>query len=248
MRNNIIAGCDPTEEILKGSDPLEWCLKYIEEVSEHVAGIKVNPKFFFKFPNGNEIMKKIAELCKQKDLVSIFDEKLSEVGHSNFEGVRAAKVLGYDFITIAAYAGNAKEVINFCRENNIGSINMGLMSNPEFLRESTYINPVTGKNLWQDRLEESLEAGADWLVLGGTYEKENIYFQEFLKRIKDEKVKFLVPGIGAQGGDLKIFLETVKLFGLDQGRFMLNVGRDLMSKENRKEAAKNMDEQSKLLK
>ncbi len=231
----IVAGCDPTLEILNGEDVFVWCKKYLEEVSLYVAGIKVNPKYFFKFPNGNEIMKYIADFCREKDLISIFDEKLSEVGHSNFEGSFAAKSLGFDAVTIAAFAGNAKEVINFCKQNNIAAINMGLMSNPEFSREAEYVNPKTGKFLWEDRLQESLDGNIDALVIGGNFTEANPVFQEFLKQTRISENLFLVPGLGAQGGDPKVFLESVMRIGADPKRFMLNFGRSLMLAGNRQE-------------
>lgn len=225
----IIAGIDPTREIVGEKNLFDWCKKYLESVAPHVAGVKVNPKYFFKFPNGNEVMKYIAEFCKKEQLVSIFDEKLSEVGHSNFEGVIAAAELGFDSVTIAAFASNASEVVDFCEQNNVASINMGLMSNEEFSRESEYKNPQTGKTLWQDRLQESLNSGVSALVLGGTFSQESSLFRNFLKQTEYSEVLFLVPGLGAQGGDPEEFLKSVTDLGMNPKRFMLNLGRSLMN-------------------
>ncbi len=247
-KSNIVAGLDPNN-LEPGTNILEWCLNYMEEVSPYVAGLKINPKYFLDMDNGMEILRKIAEASKEKGLVTIFDEKLSDVGHTNNKGVEAAIGRGYESVTIAPYAGNAEAIIKFCRDSNLGDFgvfNMGLMSNSEFLKEGLeFTHKDTGLTLFESRLNESLRLGFDGLVLGATYSPENETFKRFLKIIKDESCLCLVPGVGAQGGDPEIFLKTIVDNGLDPKRFMLNVGRGLMNSENRAEKARELQKISK---
>jgi orotidine-5'-phosphate decarboxylase len=234
----IIAGCDPK---VGTKNILNWCKKYCKEVEPNVSGIKPNPAYF-QTEEGIKALKWIAKFCKSKNLVSIVDYKISDIGSTNVAWITHAKKMGYDAITIAPYAGNIKETIQACKELEIGSIMMGLMSNPEFILETEF--EMNSKKLMTYRVETSLLENVDALVLGATYKKEDKLFQDFLKLTKDKEVIFLVPGIGFQGGSIKEFLQT----GIDPKKCMLNVGRALMypEKVTRREVAKKLREETNL--
>lgn len=248
-KTGVVAGCDPLVKVgdrfvvRDGKSIKEWCREYIENVGPNVAGIKCNPSDFQSI-EGMEAIAEISKYCRENKIISILDYKISDVGHTNEKYVFATRELGFDCVTIAPYAGNADELINFCRQYELGVCNMGLMSNPEFLNEATYINPSTNSELWLDRLEESIRSGADCVVLGGTYDKENLYFKEFLQRVKKENLLFLVPGLGTrgQGGNIRNFLEALIKNDIDPRRAQLNFGRELMDSESEGEKAQELGE------
>ncbi len=241
--SNIVAGIDP-QGLSEDINISDWCMQYIEDVKDHVAAIKVNPKCFFDLDDGNKILREIAKRCKDNGLVAIIDEKLSDIGNSNKIGADKVQSLGYDAVTIAPFASNAKEIIDHCKQNKFGVINMGLMSDPKFMIESTkYINVKTGRQLLWDRVEESLKAYVDGFVLGGTFKEGGEYyeeFQKFLEVTKDSNCLYLSPGFGAQGGDLKEFLRMLMEKGIDPKSVMASYSRYLMFAENRKEAVKEL--------
>jgi orotidine-5'-phosphate decarboxylase len=99
---------------------------------------------------------------------------------------------------------------------------MGLMSNPEYKREMDFAQ--NGISLWQHRVQESIKAGADAIVVGGTYTHADDAFVQFVSLTKDSDVLYLVPGIGEQGGSVQDFFAT----GIPKERCMINSSRGVM--------------------
>lgn len=232
----IIAGCDPKVGTL---NILEWCEKYLEEVAPYVAGIKPNPAYF-QSEEGLRALKMIANFCKKKNLVSIIDYKISDIGSTNEAWIQYAVELGYDAITIAPYAGNIKETIDLCKKHGIGCIMMGLMSNPEFILETDF--EKDGEKIWKYRVETAMDENVDALVLGATYKKEDKILADFIEITKEKDILYLVPGIGAQGGEVDVFLENIKCLGGDPKNCMLNIGRALINASDRQAEAKKYQE------
>jgi orotidine-5'-phosphate decarboxylase len=253
QKSLIVAGCDPA---VGTPNLVEWCKKYIEEVAPFVAAIKPNPAYFQSVV-GMEALKMITDFCKEKNLVSMADYKISDIGSTNEAWIKHCAMLGFDGITIAPYAGNIKETIEFCKKNNCAPIMMGLMSNPEFIRETdfeTTPNPslaggeegqTRSIKLWKYRVDAALKENVDALVLGATYKKDDLLLQDFAQIVNKEEnnnVIFLVPGIGVQGGTTEDFLGTMKSLEIDAKRCMLNVGRSLMNATDRGVEAKRLQE------
>jgi orotidine-5'-phosphate decarboxylase len=219
----LIAGCDPKID----QQNLEaWCLQYIEEVAPYVAGIKCNPAYF-QSEQGIRAMRRAADFCKQNNLLSIIDYKVSDIGSTNDAWFFFAKDLGFDMVTIAPYAGNIEQAIEGAHRVGLGVISIGLMSNPEFISEA-FFEGEEGNCLWQDRIERAIRSGVDGLVLGATYTSDSDLLEKFVEVIQPSEVLLLVPGIGAQGGSVSDFLQSMESLGLDPKRCMLNVGRSLM--------------------
>lgn len=234
-QTTLIAGCDP---IIDQQNLEAWCLRYIEEVGPYVAGIKCNPAYF-QSEQGIRTLRHIAKFCKHNNLLSIIDYKVSDIGSTNEAWFFFAKELGFDIVTIAPYAGNIEQAIEGAHKAGLGVISMGLMSNPEFISEAFFERD--GICLWQERVEKAIRSGVDGLVLGATCTSNSDLLKKFVEVMQTSDALLLVPGIGAQGGSMSDFLQSIKNLGLDPRRCMLNVGRGLMYPTNctqREEAEK----------
>lgn len=226
-RGNLFIGADPSLDI---SDLPTWVSEYLKEVGGFAGGIKPNPGFYQR-RGGMEALELIPEYCNGNVLLSIVDAKVSDIGKTNIAWMENYKRMGYDAVTIAPYAGNIRETILAAKEIGIVPIMMGLMSNPEFLREA--FAKLNGEDLWRYRIREALEAGVEGLVLGGTYKKENRILKDFADMVREQEVVFLMPGFGGnQGGDLDTFAQAMKEHGLNWEDGMANVGTDIMYPKN----------------
>ncbi|MDI9355034.1 MAG: hypothetical protein QM532_02345 [Cyanobium sp. MAG06] len=68
--------------------------------------------------------------------------------------------------------------------------------------------------------------------MGATYKRDDSLLIDFTNLIKDEDMLLLVPGIGAQGGNIDDFLSSMIYYNINVKNCMLNVGRQLMYPEN----------------
>jgi orotidine-5'-phosphate decarboxylase len=223
MRGNLFIGADPS---LDTPDLPFWISEYLKEVGGFAGGIKPNPGFYQR-KGGMEALELIPEYCRENGLLSIVDAKVSDIGKTNIAWMENYRRMGYDAVTIAPYAGNIRETILAAKEIGIVPIMMGLMSNPEFIREA--LAKLDGEDLWRYRIREAIGAGVECLVLGGTYKKEDMILGEFADVVRDQELTFLMPGFGGiQGGDLDAFAQAMQEHGLRWEDGMPNVGTGIM--------------------
>jgi orotidine-5'-phosphate decarboxylase len=167
------------------------------------------------------------------DIFTIADAKRADIGSTNEGYVTAIfDELGFDAITLHPYLGKAalapflecedKICIILCRTSNPGAGE---------LQELT----VDGKPLY---LHLAYEIATEWnsrnncmLVVGATAPEQ-------LRKVRETvgEMTLLVPGIGAQGGDL----EAVLAGGLNSQRagLIINVSRSVIFADNPGEASK----------
>lgn len=222
-RGNLFIGADPSLDI---PDLPAWVSEYLKGVGGFAGGLKPNPGFYQRI-DGMEALELIPEYCSENGLLSIVDAKVADTLKTNIAWMENYRRMGYDAVTIAPYAGNIRETILAAKEIGIVPIMMGLMSNPEFLREA--YAKLNGEDLWRYRIREALEAGVECLVLGGTYRKEDVILGEFADLVRDQELTFLMPGFGGnQGGDLDAFAQAMQEHGLNWEDAMPNVGTGIM--------------------
>ncbi len=228
--SNICAGLDPSlyevgrgeKGLPKGIGKLEWSLKYIETVAPYVVAVKPNAGYFGNVGERG-ILKKIADKIHQEGLLAIIDSKISDIGSTSEHYIYDYQQLGFDALTIAPYAGNMEQLIEFGHQHNMAVITMGLMSNPEYKTEMNFKNEE-GEKLWASRVKRGLDAGVDGLVVGGTYTTGDRDFIKFIEITKGKDILYLVPGIGAQGGEIEEFLAS----GIEPKKCIINSGRGVM--------------------
>lgn len=213
----VCIGLDPVESKLpKGVKSFYKFNKAIVDATHDlVIAYKPNSAFYEALgPRGIEELKKTIAYIKNKypDVLVILDAKRADIGSSNEGYVTFAfEFLGADAVTIHPYLG--KEAVQpFLDMKNKGVIVLARTSNPG-ASEFQDIKNKKGEPLF---LTVAQKVAKDWningncaLVVGATYPKELALIR---KAVGD--IPFLIPGIGAQGGDVD---KTVKA-GMDSNK------------------------------
>lgn len=213
----------------------------IEETQEYAATFKMNIAFYeARGDKGIQELKLTMEYLQNKypDIFTICDCKRADTGNTNQGYVDSLfDWFGFDAITLHPYLGQ-EALQPFLDRADKGSIILCRTSNPgagEFQDLE-----IKGKPLWQIVAEKVFY---DWnknnnclLVVGATYPKE-------MQKIRDivGEMTFLVPGIGAQGGEIKEVMEAgPNKEGLG---LIINSSRGIIFAEDPKEEAKKLWEE-----
>ena len=228
----------------------------IEQTHEYAAAFKINSAFYEARGDKGivELKMTMDYLIKNyPDIFTILDAKRADIGNTNNGYVKAIfDWLRFDAVTLHPYLGSEalqpflerkdKVSIILCRTSNPGAgefqdLRVSDVGRLEFGRPTSETKP-----LWQIVAEK---VSKDWnknkncmLVVGATYPEE-------MKKIRAiaPDMTFLVPGVGAQGGDLKATLKAgVNGQGLG---LIINSSRSIIFSENPKEEAKKLYEEIK---
>ena len=182
-------------------------------------------------------------------IFKIADAKRGDIGNtSNMYAKAFLENMNFDSITIAPYMGE-DSIKPFLEIKNKWVIVLGLTSNVgakdfQFLKSNQ-------KPLYQNVIEKCMQYGTPenmMFVIGATKEK---YFENIRTFCPDHF--FLVPGVGAQGGDLKLLSQYGMnnncglLVNSTRGIIYASKGKDFAEKA-REEAIKIQQEMNVLLK
>lgn len=220
-----------------GLDQGEWEFnkKIIDQTHDLVCAYKPNFAFYEALGvRGWENLKKTVEYLRKNypEIVTIADAKRADIGNTNLGYVTAIfDELKFDSVTVNPYFGREalqpfldradKGIIILCRTSNPGSGEF-----QDLIWEKVAKNVVSDWNKNNNCL----------LVVGATYSEE-------LKKVRDivGEMTLLVPGIGAQGGDIA---KTVKA-GLNSQRagMIINSSRGIIFAENPRLEAQNLREE-----
>ncbi len=213
----------------------------IDETHEYAAAYKPNSAYYeARGVAGLEELKMTVEYLNKNypDIFTILDAKRGDTGNTNLGYITSVfDWLGFDAVTLHPYLGQ-EAVQPFLNRADKASIILCRTSNPgsgEFQDLES-----GGKNLWQTVAENVKNK---WnknnncmLVVGATYPED-------MKKIREitGDMTFLVPGIGAQGGDL----EKVMKAGLNKEGLglIINSSRGIIFAENPKEEARKLCEE-----
>ena len=211
----------------------EWI---IDQTAQYAAAIKLNAAFYeARGAEGVAEMERTVEYVRARypELVTICDAKRADIGNTNKGYVEAIfDRMGFDAVTLHPYLGREalepflsrqdKMCIVLCRTSNAGA--------GEF--QDLIVN---ARPLW---LAVAERVSSEWdvdgncaLVVGATYPEE-------MRRIREvaPRTMMLVPGIGAQGGDVQAAVRA----GLDtRGAGMLvSASRSILFSEEPSAAAR----------
>ena len=172
------------------------------------------------------------------DIFTICDAKRADIGNTNTGYVRAIfDELGFDAITLHPYLGK-EALMPFLERTDKVSIILCRTSNPQ---SGEFQNLTVGdKPLWRV-VAERIATGWNthnncMLVMGATYPQE-------LDGLRDVigDVPLLIPGIGAQGGDLAgVIRYGVAKNGLG---LIINASRSVIFSQNPEHAAQTLQTQ-----
>jgi len=213
----------------------------IEETHEFVSAFKPNSAFYEARGDKGALELKMTMdylIANHPDIVTILDAKRGDIGNTNNGYVQSIfDWLNFDAVTLYSYLGKEaiqpfldrkdKASIILCRTSNSGSGEFQDML-------------VDDKPFWQIVAEK---ISNEWntnnncmLVVGATYPHE-------MKKIREivGKMTFLVPGVGAQGGNVKEVMDSGK--NSEGLGLIINSSRGIIFSDNPKsEAQKLRDE------
>lgn len=210
QKNNslLCIGLDPDQtKIPNQLGAFEFCKEIVDATADLVCAYKPNSAFFeSRGADGIAALKRLCQYVRSKDLPVILDYKRGDIGNSNEHYAKFAfEYLEADAITVQPYQGQAavqafldhkdKGIIVLCRTSNEGA--------GEFQDLD-----VSGQPLY---LKVAQNVAHDWnangncmLVVGATAPDE-------LARVREavgDQMYLLVPGVGAQGGDVAATLKA----------------------------------------
>lgn len=181
----------------------------IDATVEHVCAFKPNTAFYEQ--SGEAGIKQLKQTCDyiretHPQIPIILDAKRADIGNTNNGYVDFAfQYLGVDAITIHPYLGR-EAVQPFLDQTDKGCIVLARTSNPGAGEFQDLV--IDNKPLY---LKVATSVATDWntnnncmLVTGATYPEE----LKTIRQAVGDTLFFLVPGIGAQGGDLEKTLEA----------------------------------------
>ncbi len=199
LGTHLCVGLDPVAERLPpGVNLVEFCLRVMEAAAPFVCAFKPNSAFFeAEGPAGWTALLEVMRYGQELGVPMILDAKRGDIGDTARLYAKAALgALGADGLTVSPYLGR-EAIIPFleynetalifvlCATSNPFSEEVQGGPDPLFLRVAKIV---------KDLSSQYPHAG---LVVGGTR-------PETMAAIRDcaPGLPWLVPGIGAQGGDL----------------------------------------------
>lgn len=214
----------------------------IDQTAPYAAAFKLNTAFYeARGAQGWAEMAATIDYLNRHhpQAITICDAKRADIGSTNEGYVKAVfDDLGFDAITLHPYLGH-EAMQPFLQRNDHACIVLCRTSNPgsgEFQSLD-----LAGRPLWQ---HVALTVRDEWnknnncmLVIGATYPDD-------LRRARllvGDTLPFLVPGVGAQGGDVKAVVQN----GVDsRGRgLLINASRSIIFADDPENAARTLRDQ-----
>ena len=207
---------------------LNFCLDVLDQTADFCIAAKPNQEYISDF--SLEQHRTLTGTIHSHGLLAIYDCKLGDIGSTAQSGLFHYNRFGYDAITVDPFAGNLDEIVKTAHSYAppLGTIVWVLPTNPEsvYLKEAR----IGDKPLYVVIAEKVKKSGADGCVVGATGHVTKDDITTIRGIVGDDNI-FLVPGVGAQGGNE----EKVIRYG---GRnLIINVGRDIIYTENPRNAA-----------
>jgi orotidine-5'-phosphate decarboxylase len=195
----LCVGLDPDPQRIDGgaAGALRHCLEVVRQTEEHVCCFKPNSAFWEQYgPDGWKALMELRD--EASDTPFLFDAKRGDMGNTmRAYALAAFTTLGMDAATVNPYLG-ADSIEEFTRYKDRGVYVLCRTSNPG--AASLQHLETAGKPLYLHvaSLAEGLnQDGNVGLVVGATAP------EQIAELRRETDLPFLIPGIGAQGGDLE---------------------------------------------
>jgi orotidine-5'-phosphate decarboxylase len=239
-RSWLCIGLDPDPELMPGVDVLQFNKAIIESTSDLVCAYKPNLAFYEALgTEGLAILEKTVKHIPA-DIPVIADAKRGDIGNTARAYARALfSVLGFDAATVNPYLGydslepfidyRDKGVFILCRTSNKGATDF-----QDLRTDGLPLYEAVAQKAQEWNIHSNIG-----LVVGATYPEE-------LRKVRSicPEMPLLIPGIGAQGGDMA----SAVGYGVDARgeKAIINVSRQILYASKEKdfaEAARNIAEQ-----
>ena len=215
--SNLCVGLDPRPDLMEG-DLAVYLKDVVTETLPYVAAFKPNIAYFEQF--GAPGMFVLEEVLRSipEEVPVILDVKRSDIPETQkFYAKAYFDRWGVDAVTLNPYMG-FDSIVPFAEYEHKGVYLLGVTSNPG--SADLQMAQVNGQYVFE-RVVQMATRGLDYpaavgLVLGLT----NIT-PEVWDRIED--VPLLVPGLGAQGGDVSLLSRSVR-----KAPLLVNVSRSVV--------------------
>lgn len=231
----LCVGLDPVmdripEHLHESETPLfDFNKAIIDATANLVCAYKPNIAFYsrYKIPGLQQLEQTIGYIQKTyPEIPVILDSKRGDIGNTN-EGYAAEAFDWFDAdaVTVSPYLGiedlgplferTDRGIIVLCRTSNAGAKKLQNVTDTQ-TRASIY------EIVAEDALEQHEKTGNVLLVIGATNPEELSHIRETV----GPDMVFLVPGVGAQGGDIKSVMEA----GLGSNRrgLIINSSREIL--------------------
>jgi orotidine 5'-phosphate decarboxylase subfamily 2 len=194
----LCVGLDPDPDRIEGgaAGALRHCLEVVRQTEEHVCCFKPNSAFWEQYgPDGWEALLELRD--KAHGTPFLLDAKRGDMDNTMRAYANAVfRTLGMDAATVSPYLG-ADSLREFTKYEDRGVYVLCRTSNPG-AADLQHLE-ADGKPIYRhvaalaDRLNESGNVG---LVVGATAPAQIAEVR------RATKLPFLLPGVGAQGGDV----------------------------------------------
>ena len=206
-RSLLCIGLDPDPELMPWGDVAEFNRAIIDATLDLVCAYKPNLAFYEVLGvDGLKALEKTVDYIPA-DIPVIGDAKRGDIGSTARAYARALfETLGFDAATVNPYLGydslepfieyREKGVFILCRTSNAGSAHFqDLLVSEKSAKAGEGVKALF--EVVAQRAREWNTFGNVGLVVGATYPEE-------LRRVRQlcPRMPLLIPGIGAQGGDL----------------------------------------------
>ncbi len=209
---------------------LEFNKKIIDVTKKYAVSYKINTAFYESLGyQGWKVLEQTLEYIPD-DIFTIADAKRGDIGNTADQYALAfLETMDFDSITVNPYMG-IETISPYTTRVGKWAIVLGLTSNPGS-QDIERMTLSSGKTVYEHTLDlcvESYTSSQLMMVVGAT-QGESIR----LLRQRYPDYFFLVPGIGAQGGDLHTVLEMA--LHPEDAALLVNVSRAIIfapKKEN----------------
>ena len=232
-RSLLCVGLDPDPSKMPVRDVFEFNKAIIDATSDLVCCYKPNLAFYeAEGARGWDILKQTVE-CIPKGIPVIADAKRGDIGNTAKAYARAIfDELSFDAVTVNPYLG-FDAIESFLNYKDKGVFILCRTSNPGAMDFQNFAD-ASGRHLYETVAQKASEwnvHGNIGLVVGATYPEE-------LRLIRQNHpdMPILIPGVGAQGGDLA----TVLRYGVNSEgeKAIINSSRQIIYASRGKDFAR----------
>jgi len=201
--SNIVLALDPFPR--EPRHLLEMSTKIFEKVHPYICALKINRQLVLPLGLFSGVQK-ILKLAHEKELPTIMDCKINDVGYTNRVIAEYYFKAGFDAVIANPFVGweeGLQPIFEVARSKRRGVILLVYMSHRGASEGygQTIRDPKTERYTLQyvAFAQKALEWKADGAVVGATYPEKIKEIHSILK----DSVPIFSPGVGAQGGDVK---------------------------------------------